>query len=118
MKYLERKYYRHFEHILGKPKATSSKELEKHLVKYNIDKYHSGESYDNILKIHHIIESYPGISLFVQTNPAFCCPSLITEAMKNAIRKNTGIPIVTITYDGTTENKNDIIAPYLLDVRL
>ncbi len=114
MKILERKYYKHFEPILGKPKETSSKELEKNLVKYNIDKYHSGESFDNILKIYHIIESYPGISLFVQTNPAFCCPSLITEAMKNEIRKNTGIPIVTITYDGTTENKNDIIAPYLL----
>ncbi|MBN1388821.1 MAG: hypothetical protein JW965_10260 [Bacteroidales bacterium] len=115
MKMLERKYYKHFEPVLGKPKATSSKELEKNLVKYNIDKYHSGESFDNILKIYHIIESYPGITLFVQTNPAFCCPSLITEAMKNEIRKNTGIPIVTITYDGTTENKNDIIAPYLLD---
>ena len=118
MKILERKYYKHFEPILGKPKETSSKELEKNLAKYNIDKYHSGESFDNILKIYHILESYPGISLFVQTNPAFCCPSLITEAMKNDIRKNTGIPIVTITYDGTTENKNDVIAPYLLDLRL
>ena len=118
MKLLERKYYKHFEPFLGKPKETSSKELEKNLVKYNIDKYHSGESFDNILKIYHIIESYPGISLFVQTNPAFCCPSLITEAMKNEIRKNTGIPIVTITYDGTTENKNDVIAPYLLDLRI
>jgi len=115
MKIIERKYYKHFEPLLGKPKETSSKELEKNLVKYNINKYHSGESFDNILKIYHIIQSYPGISLFVQTNPAFCCPSLITEAMKNEIRKNTGIPIVTITYDGTTENKNDIIAPYLLD---
>ncbi|MDT8402599.1 MAG: acyl-CoA dehydratase activase [Bacteroidales bacterium] len=113
MKILERKYYRHFEPFLGEAKVSSSKELEKNLVKYNIDKYHSGESFDNILKIYHIIESYPGISLFVQTNPAFCCPSLITEAMKNEIRKNTGIPIVTITYDGTTESKNDVIAPYL-----
>ena len=114
MKILERKYYKHFEPVLGKPKETSSRELEKNLPDYNIDKYHSGESFDNILKIYHIINSYPGISLFVQTNPAFCCPSLITEAMKNEIRKNTGIPIVTITYDGTTENKNDVIAPYLL----
>lgn len=118
MKILERKYYKHFEPILGKPKETRSSELEKNLVNYNIDKYHSGESFDNILKIYHIIKSYPGISLFVQTNPAFCCPSLITEAMKNEIRKNTGIPIVTITYDGTPENKNDVIAPYLLDLRL
>jgi len=114
LKLLEKKYYGHFEPFLGKARESSSKELEKNLVKYNIDKYHSGESFDNILKIYHIIKSYPGVSLFVQTNPAFCCPSLITEAMKNEIRKNTGIPIVTITYDGTTESKNDVIAPYLL----
>ncbi|MGM0666886.1 MAG: acyl-CoA dehydratase activase [Bacteroidota bacterium] len=114
LKVLERKYYRHFEPFLGEAKESSSKELEKNLVKYNIDKYHSGESFDNILKIYHIINTYPGVSLFVQTNPAFCCPSLITEAMKNTIRKDTGIPVVTITYDGTTESKNDVIAPYLL----
>lgn len=114
LKVLERKYYKHFEPFLGKAKESNSKELEKNLSKYNIDKYHSGESFDNILKIYHIIQSYPNVSLFVQTNPAFCCPSLITEAMKNEIRKNTGIPIVTITYDGTTESKNEIIAPYLL----
>jgi len=118
LKILERKYYRHFEPFLGEAKESSSKELEKNLVKYKIDKYHSGESFDNILKIYHILKSYHGVSLFVQTNPAFCCPSLITEAMKNEIRKNTGIPIVTITYDGTTESKNDVIAPYLLDLRL
>lgn len=114
LKILEKKYYRHFEPILGMARESSSNELEKNLVKYNIDKYHSGESFDNILKIYHILKSYPGVSLFVQTNPAFCCPSLVTEAMKNEIRKDTGIPIVTITYDGTTENKNDVIAPYLL----
>ena len=114
LRVLERKYYRHFEPFLGEAKESSPKELEKNLVKYNIDKYHSGESFDNILKIYHIINTYPGVSLFVQANPAFCCPSLITEAMKNTIRKDTGIPIVTITYDGTTESKNDVIAPYLL----
>ncbi|MEE4213736.1 MAG: hypothetical protein V2I34_01650, partial [Bacteroidales bacterium] len=114
LRVLERKYYRHFEPFLGEAKESSPKELEKNLVKYNIDKYHSGESFDNILKIYHIINTYPGVSLFVQTNPAFCCPSLITEAMKNTIRKDTGIPVVTVTYDGTTESKNDVIAPYLL----
>ena len=39
MKILERRYYKHFEPILGKPKETSYRELEKNLVKYNIDKY-------------------------------------------------------------------------------
>lgn len=59
------------------------------------------------------METHPEVALFVQTNPAFCCPSLITEAMKDTIREYTGVPIVTITYDGTTEQKNDIVIPYL-----
>jgi predicted CoA-substrate-specific enzyme activase len=113
LKQLERKYLKYFEPFIGKANSVDALKLEGNLSKFNIDKYHSGESYDNILKIFHIIESYPSISLFVQTNPAFCCPSLITEAMKNEIRRQTGIPIVTITYDGTTEKKNDILAPYL-----
>lgn len=113
LNHLERKYLRYFEPFTGKQKQVKPLELEKNLSRFNIDLFHSGESYDNILKIFHIIESYPGISLFVQTNPSFCCPSLITEAMKNEIRRQTGIPIVTITYDGTTERKNDILAAYL-----
>lgn len=64
---------------------------------FNIQLYNSGESYDNILKIFYIIENYPDVALFVQTNPSFCCPSLVTEAMTRQIRKQTGVPIVTIT---------------------
>ena len=55
----------------------------------------------------------PHLSLFVQTNPAFCCPALITEAMTRRIRSLTGVPVVTVTYDGTSESKNEIILPYL-----
>ncbi|MGA1869580.1 MAG: hypothetical protein ACMUJM_13665 [bacterium] len=71
------------------------------------------ESIDNILKIFYIKQHYPDISLFVQTSPSFCCPSLITEAMSQEIEKITGIPVVTITYDGTGRNKNNTIIPYL-----
>jgi len=53
------------------------------------------------------------VALFVQTNPAFCCPSLITEAMKEQIKKQTGIPVVTLTHEGTSELRNDVIAPYI-----
>ena len=66
-----------------------------------------------MLKIFYLLEHNPDISLFIQTNPAFCCPSLVTEAMKNEIRRITGVPIITITYDGTSEFKNDVIVPYL-----
>lgn len=111
---IHNRFYRHFEPFLGKQKPSLSPlKNEKNLDNFNIDLYHSGESYDNLLKIFYITNLYPETRLFVQTNPAFCCPSLITEAMKTEIRKHTGIPIVTITYDGTTEKKNDILAPYL-----
>lgn len=111
---LQKRFYRHFEPFLGpQRKGLKPSVNEKNLNKFNIDKYHSGESYDNLLKIFYIAHTYPETKLFVQANPAFCCPSLITEAMKKEIWKQTGIPIVTITYDGTTEKKNDVLAPYL-----
>ncbi len=113
LKLFDDKYYRYFEGYLGHSKNINPKNLEKHLAKFNINPYHSGESYENILKIFYFIENYPGISLFVQANPAFCCPSLVTEAMTNEIRNITGVPVVTITYDGTDDYKNDVLIPYL-----
>ncbi len=110
---LDKKYYRHFKKFLGNQAPIHPLKLEKKLELFNIKNLHSGESYDNILKIFYILENQPDVSLFVQTNPAFCCPSLVTEAMKNEIRRITGVPVVTITYDGTSELKNDIIVPYL-----
>ena len=68
---------------------------------------------DNILKIHYLTKYYPDVALFVQTSPAFCCPGLVTEAMARKIEKRTGIPIVSITYDGTGGIKNDVIVPYM-----
>ena len=113
IKILEDRYYKHFKKYLGNKPVVSSSLLEKNLSKFNISPFHSGESYENILKIFYIIENYPDISLFVQTNPAFCCPALVTEAMANEIKRITGIPVVTITYDGTSCYKNDVIASYL-----
>jgi predicted CoA-substrate-specific enzyme activase len=110
---LDNKYYKHFKKFLGNQTPIHPLKLEKKLKLFNIKKLHSGESYDNILKIFYILEKHPDVSLFVQTNPAFCCPSLVTEAMKNEIRRITGVPIVTITYDGTSEFKNDVIVPYM-----
>jgi glycosyltransferase involved in cell wall biosynthesis len=115
LKLFEDKYYRYFEKFLGPQKVINPKKLEKYLGKFNISPYHSGESYENILKIFYFMENYPDISLFVQANPAFCCPSLVTEAMTNQITGITGVPVVTITYDGTNDYKNDVIIPYLQD---
>ena len=65
------------------------------------------------MKIFYLIENYPEISLFVQTNPSYCCPALVTEAMTARIKELTGVPIVTLTYDGTSSQMNDAIVPYI-----
>jgi predicted nucleotide-binding protein (sugar kinase/HSP70/actin superfamily) len=113
LKLFEDKYYRYFEKFIGPLKDVSPKKLEKNLARFNISPYNSGESAENILKIFYFLENYNDISLFVQANPAFCCPSLVTEAMTSEIRNITGVPVVTITYDGTGDYKNDVIIPYL-----
>jgi predicted CoA-substrate-specific enzyme activase len=113
LKLFEEKYYRYFSKYLGPGKVINSKKLEKHLAKFNINPFHSGESYENILKIFYFLDNYTDIALFVQVNPAFCCPSLVTEAMTGEIRQLTGIPVVTLTYDGTNDYKNDVLIPYL-----
>jgi predicted nucleotide-binding protein (sugar kinase/HSP70/actin superfamily) len=111
---LDKKYYRYLESVLGMKDNISPRTLEKHLETFNVKPYHSGESYDNLLKIFHILGYHTGLSLFVQTNPAFCCPALITEAMARRIKSVTGVPVVTVTYDGTSESKNEVILPYLV----
>ena len=113
LKLLDEKYYRYFEKYLGPKKPIVPKKLEKNLSKFNINPYNSGESYYNILKIFYYLENYQDLALFVQANPAFCCPALVTEAMTGEIRRITGIPVVSLTYDGTNEYKNDVVIPYL-----
>ena len=113
VKFMDDKYYKPFSRYLGPAPVIKPKVLEKHLSDFNIDLFHSGESYDNILKIFYIMENYPDVSLFVQTNPSFCCPALVTEAMTRQIREMTGVPIVTITYDGTSDQMNSVIVPYI-----
>ena len=113
LKFMDERYYKPFRKILGPAPVIRPLRLEKSLKDYNIDLLHSGESYDNLLKIFYIMENYPDVSLFVQTNPSFCCPALVTEAMTEKIREQTGVPVVTITYDGTSDRMNDVIVPYI-----
>ena len=49
----------------------------------------------------------------MQTNPSYCCPSLVTQAMKSKMEEITGIPILTLEYDGTSSIKNGDIIPFL-----
>jgi predicted nucleotide-binding protein (sugar kinase/HSP70/actin superfamily) len=110
---LEKVYHKYFGQILEKPAHEYHESPENILSEYNLRIEHTGESMDNLLKIFYIKKHYPDVSLFVQTNPAFCCPSLVTEAMAKEIERKTGVPIVSITYDGTPVNKNEAVIPYL-----
>ncbi|MBI5739797.1 MAG: CoA activase [Nitrospirae bacterium] len=110
---LEKNYYKYFERILKEPELEYNESPEKLLSQYNIRLENTGESMDNILKLFYIKKHYPDVALFVQANPALCCASVITEAMAKEIEKKTGTPMVSVTYDGTGGNKNDVIIPYL-----
>jgi hypothetical protein len=74
---------------------------------------YGGETAQNLLKIFSLLKHYPDIALFIHVNPIFCCPGLVSESLFKAVEKDIGRPIVSIIYDGTTANKNELLAPYL-----
>ena len=113
MTQLEKRYARIFGRILDEPEYEYDESPGKILAEYGISVENTGESMDNILKIHYIRKYHPDVALFVQTSPALCCASLITEAMKAVIEQKTGVPVVSVRYDGTGGNKNTVIIPYL-----
>ncbi|HOY32115.1 MAG TPA: acyl-CoA dehydratase activase [Bacteroidales bacterium] len=110
---VENKYTKYFYRIAPPLIPIKNEETDEWLKQFGLTHFHRGESIENILKIQCLFRNHPDLDLFVQTNPAYCCPSLVTEAMTSKIEKVTGIPVVTIEYDGTTAQKNDIIIPYL-----
>jgi hypothetical protein len=113
MTHLEKRYYRYFERLLNEPDPVYDESPKEILSQYHVKLENTGESMDNLLKIFYLVKHHPDLSLFVQASPSFCCPSLITEAMAGEIEKRTGVPIVSLTYDGTRGNKNEAIIPYL-----
>jgi len=113
MTQMEKAYFRIFNRVLGEEDHGYSDDPEEILAAYRISVENTGESMDNILKIHYLKKHYPDIVLFVQASPALCCASLITEAMREDIERRTGVPVVSVTYDGTGGFKNDVIVPYL-----
>jgi len=74
---------------------------------------HGGETSENLLKVYYLKERYPDVRLIINVNPIFCCPGLISEAIYKKVEKEIGIPIVSITYDGTQADKNKVLNPYL-----
>jgi predicted nucleotide-binding protein (sugar kinase/HSP70/actin superfamily) len=110
---VENKYIKYFDHYNGEAGTVSSSETDGWLNQFGLHILHRGESLENILKIHRLIKQHPGLDLFIQTNPSYCCPSLVTEAMTSRIEELTGVPVVTIEYDGTKGIKNEDVIPYL-----
>jgi len=110
---METKYYKLFNKVLKEGRPDVPDNYEEILGDMGLSIMHTGESMENILKIFSLIQHYPDLSFFVQTNPAYCCPSLVTEAMAEKLEEITCVPIVTIEYDGTGSFKNDDIIPYL-----
>ncbi|MBN1351194.1 CoA activase [candidate division KSB1 bacterium] len=87
------------------------------LKKYNLSFKHGGETVQNLLKIFSLLRHYPDLSLFIHVNPIFCCPGLVSESIFKMVEKDIGIPIVSIIYDGTTTNRNEILAPYMYHIQ-
>lgn len=110
---VEENYAPYFYKIFGESKKDEKSGQDGWLDKFGINILHRGESFENILKIHRLITQHPDIDLFIQTNPSYCCPSLVTEAMAPRIEELTGVPVVTIEYDGTSGFKNEDVIPYL-----
>ncbi len=113
MVHREKAYYRQFSKILNEPQPVYDVATESILARFNLIPENNGESMDNILKLYYIKKYHPEVSLFVQTSPSFCCPSLVTESMVKTIEEQFETPVVSITYDGTGGDKNRKIIPYL-----
>ena len=113
MKILEKKYLKYFDRIIKETEHVYEETPETILSPYNVVNENAGESMENLMKIHYLTKYYPDISLFVQASPAFCCPSIVTEAMKKEIETISSVPVISITYDGTGGIKNESIIPYL-----
>jgi predicted nucleotide-binding protein (sugar kinase/HSP70/actin superfamily) len=111
--HLEKKHFRLFQRILHESDPVYDSSPQAILAEYNVSVAHTGEAMDNLLKIYYVVKHHPDVALFVQASPAFCCPSLVTEAMAREIERKTGVPMVSVTYDGTGGTKNEVILPYL-----
>jgi hypothetical protein len=113
---LERRYLRFFPseaRYAPEPDPRRGREAWQRLERLGIRLEHTGESFENLLKVQHLAETRSDIALFVQASPSFCCPSLVTEGMAEVVQELTGVPLVSVTYDGTEGDPNDVVAPYL-----
>jgi len=112
-KVLEKAYYRVFDGFLDKVDPEFDDPAKDILARYGVLEENSGESAENLLKTWYLKKHFPDLSLFVQLSPVFCCAGMVTEAMNAQIEEVTGVPVISLTYDGAGGSKNDALAPYL-----
>jgi predicted nucleotide-binding protein (sugar kinase/HSP70/actin superfamily) len=110
---IERKYYKIAEKVIQERFPTLNDRLFDMLDNYDLILDHGGETAQNLIKIFALLEHYRDLSLFIHVNPIFCCPGLVSESIFKKVEEDIGIPIISITYDGTTTRRNGIIAPYI-----
>jgi predicted nucleotide-binding protein (sugar kinase/HSP70/actin superfamily) len=110
---VEKRFNRLFSRLFPVQSETLPLAPSEVLARYRVRNEHSGESMDNLLKTCALAAGDLPITLFVQASPAFCCPSLVTQAMSKQIETVTGVPVVSIEYDGSGSYKNDSVIPYL-----
>ena len=117
VKTMEKRYYPFFAPFFNETELKVNASYEHILETYGMLPEHTGESMDNLLKIHYIVNEHPDLALLVAVNPAFCCPGLVTEAMASQIEKKVGVPVINITYDLSGGNKNKVVVPFLKYLR-
>ena len=107
------RYRRIFDRFLDPEIRIPVTESEQFFRSFGLRMEQAGESWENLVKIQHLARTIPDLALFIQASPGFCCPSMVTEAMSRDIERATGVPVVSITYDGTGRSANDVIVPYV-----
>ena len=109
----EKRFFQIANKVLHEEFPTYNESIFEYSKKYDLSIVHGGETSQNVIKIYSQLEHNPDIKLFIHVNPIFCCPGLVSESIFKKIENDINIPIVSLTYDGTTTNKNEVLAPYI-----
>ena len=83
------------------------------LAEYNVRVEHTGEAMDNLLKVFYITRAPPQRRPFRAGQPGLLLSIPDHRGHGPGDRGKDGIPVVSVTYDGTGGAKNEVILPYL-----
>lgn len=109
----EKRFFQIANKVIKEDFPVYDEELINQLDRYNISLAHGGETAQNVLKILSLVRDFPDLQMIIHVNPIFCCPGMVSESLFKKIEQDIRIPIISLTYDGTTTNKNDRLTPYL-----